>query len=373
MKKLSLLGLLIFFGSVCLFSQESPKTDEGLSPYLFDGKRASRILVAKVKDSKGADVKIYDCVSELGNNAKHMYYELECVGVKDNRYSYTWTESDGYISFHVGGRKYEQSTSNFLFLGFTKEQALESLESFYDAKKIGKRLFTAIQHQAKFASAVYRFKGINTLLPEGEEDVTFLQYTTDIGGFFQIRTKYSEKSYIMMNTMKELLSKLNEYVPLKVNDACVGTPMSDVIDNTDVCHWKRLGVRIAGFGIYLSDYQVYECDNPLFPDEKYCVLAWTHQDGDILPLGATKEAVSRNINDMQIAFKYVMDNRCGEVVMKKLIAPEYEVKIGDCYYLLSKVNGEKTCWIIPCRFGCRSMGLNKTCLNEINKYVQNSK
>ena len=81
------------------------------------------------------------------------------------------------------------------------------------------------------------------------------------------------------------------------------------------------------------------------------------------------ETIDKTVGD----FKYVMDNRCGEVVMKKLIAPEYEVKIGDCYYLLSKVNGEKTCWIIPCRFGCRSMELNKTCLNEINKYVQNSK
>ena len=398
MKRILFLMLAVYF-SISAFAEERIPPS-AYSNLLVDGTYGYRKLVFVTNDPLSQlNNYVFECVSDSTENASHMFYELVIAGVYDKRYSSSSTtlHLDGEISYHYirDNRNIHQGQGYIdIFLGFTKDQALDFFEELDRIKETRPLRLTKV-FKGDFSEKIYRFFGHNNnfvpAAPKEEKDDVYVRYVrTENNGkaliegttkFFLFRTRYSDKSYIEAGTVDSYIKAIKDYQGEAADKAkCVSTDINKVVDFSGVCNYEKLATRKKGFNWQLSEFQIYYADNPQYEDERYQGIKWGYNTCDVFPIGKNVEDANSIIDAMEEAVDYAYKNKMGWFKKKQIIKhllhnpederfPDYFKTIGDVDYRIEGYTREKLANFHTSRLGGCDVVLSRTTLEEIRHAV----
>lgn len=210
-KQLPILLLMILYGSLSFAADI--KYYDSISPYFIEGNRLERkIIVSENDESKNIFVKashlemnIKRCFTgDSINGYKHSHYELTLPAYEDRRYSSSMT-TNGVTTYHFGG--YVERTGFIdLFLGFTKEQAINTLNKLINFENDERQVFNM------FGGGKLSYKNYTVDLKNiygFEQDELFIR---SIKGRLEVMSKYSNHSIVVIKSIEKLRGKFEDYV-----------------------------------------------------------------------------------------------------------------------------------------------------------------
>lgn len=374
MKKMLLIALAALWCGSALAERIMPYP---LSPLTLDGKLGFRKLVCDVDDRFVRNhLYIYECVDDT-IDPHHLHYELVLPGIRDTRFSSVSNSSDKITLWNYGDVTY---TGDFvsLFLGFTKEQALQFFDDLLEFKA-EYRMPSISVFKGDFTEKIYRFKGRNIFVPQGFDDVVYIRSVLgDINEkYFLLRPYYCKKTYISEASIPLFKQALEAYQETEKKAPCTDTDLSEVLDMSGLCHYKKLGIRVRGVGISLTDFGVYEADNPQYESERLFAVDWMFKTAESFPLGSSREDALRNIDAYEQAITYAYEHKLGWYKEKKFAYsdkdekyPGEEMKIGLVDFYVTGVMDFKMVTLLPFRYGCCSFTVNKATLEDMRKCLR---
>lgn len=264
-----------------------------------------------------------------------------------------------------------------LFLGYTKEQALQFFDDLVEFRQGNRTYAVGNLIKPDFTEKIYHFKGENTHNTLHEDKVYIRSMKTDITEkYFLFRPYYTDKSYVAEKTVKLYQEALSNYRETASKAPCASNDPAKMMDMDDECHYERLITRTLGFGTELNEFDVYVADNPQYEDERFFAIDWFYRNTEVLPLGESPEDAYRQIKDFENALRYAYDNKLGWYKKIKFIYkkddpknPGETMRIGDLFYFVLGYTQIKSVTLIPYRYGCRGLTVNMTTLGEMRKGI----
>lgn len=375
--------------SISALAVEKDSLPSAYSSLSVDGTYGYRKIVSVIRDPlSNLDNFVFECVSDSTENASHLFYELVIPGVWDRRYSI----STGFAFVKSGVNIHKGRGYVDIFLGFTKEQAMDFFEELDDIKET-RPLNLSRTFKGDYSEKIYRFMGQNRELAPADEDKddVYIRYVkTENQGkaiiskaakFFLFRSRYADKAYIEGDTVESYVKAIEGYQGEAENKApCVSLDKSNIVDFSGVCNYERIGTRVLEMGTELDDFQIYAADKPQYEDERFHVVTWDWNTCDVFPIGKNAEDANANIDALEEAIDYAYKNQMGWYKKKQILKhelhdrdderfPDYETTIRGVDYVVEGFTRVKSARFSCSRFGFEPVVFNRATLERVRKEV----